>query len=64
VLGVKAGRLAPGAPADIAIFDPHATLRVSAETLRSQGKNTPFAGYELPGRVRYTIVDGNVVYEG
>jgi len=64
VLGVKSGRLAAGAPADIAIFDPQAMLRVSPETLRSQGKNTPFAGYELPGRVRYTIVDGNVVYEG
>src|SRR5256714_5822547 len=62
-LGVKSGRLAAGAPADIAIFDPQAMLRVSPETLRSQGKNTPFAGYELAGRVRYTIVDGNVVYE-
>src|SRR5947207_657857 len=64
VRGVKSGRLAAGAPADIAIFDPQAMLRVSPETLRSQGKNPPFAGYELPGRVRYTIVDGNVVYEG
>ena len=64
VLGVNSARLAPGAPADIAIFDPQAMLRVSPETLRSQGKNTPFTGYELPGRVRYTIVDGNVVYEG
>ena len=32
--------------------------------LRSQGKNTPFIGYELPGRVRYTLVGGKVVYEG
>ena len=63
VLGVSSGRLDPGAPADVAIFDPRATLRVSAETLRSQGKNTPFLGYELAGRVRYTIVAGNLVYE-
>jgi dihydroorotase len=63
VLGVTTGRLAPGAPADVTIFDPQATWRVSPETLRSQGKHTPFAGYELAGRVRYTIVDGNVVYE-
>jgi dihydroorotase len=64
ILGVASGRIAPGAPADLAIFDPQAPLRVSAETLRSQGKNTPFLGYELAGRVRYTVVAGNVVYEG
>jgi dihydroorotase len=63
ILGVGSGRLAAGAPADIAIFDPKAALRVTPETLKSQGKNTPFAGYELAGRVRYTIVAGNVVYE-
>jgi len=62
VLGVPSG-LAPGAPADIAIFDPAATLRVSAEALKSQGKHTPFAGYELQGRVRYTLVGGHLVYE-
>jgi len=63
ILGVASGRIAPGAPGDLAIFDPRAPLRVSAETLKSQGKNTPFAGYELQGRVRMTIVAGNVVYE-
>jgi dihydroorotase len=63
VLGIDAGRLAPGAPADIVIFDPAAAQRVSAETLKSQGKNSPFLGYELAGRVRCTIVDGKVVYE-
>jgi dihydroorotase len=63
ILRVAAGRLAAGAPADLAIFDPAAPLRVAPETLKSQGKNTPFLGYELAGRVRYTLVDGNVVYE-
>ena len=63
VLGVGSGRLAVGAPADIALFDPAASVRISAETLKSQGKNTPFLGYELAGRVRYTLVAGNVVYE-
>ena len=62
VLGVSSGRLAPGAPADVAIFDPQATLRVP-QMLKSQGKHTPFAGHELAGRVRYTLVAGNVVYE-
>jgi dihydroorotase len=63
VLGVGSGRLAVGAPADIALFDPAASVRISAETLKSQGKNTPFLGYELAGRVRYTVVAGNVVHE-
>jgi dihydroorotase len=63
VLGVAQGRLAVGAPADIAIFDPAATLRISPENLKSQGKNTPFLGIELQGRVKTTIVAGNVVYE-
>ena len=63
VLGVDSGRISIGSPADLAIFDPSASFRVSAETLRSQGKDTPFLGYELAGRVRYTLVAGNVVYE-
>ena len=63
ILGVGAGRIAPGAPADLALFDPGAAVRVAAESLKSQGKNTPFLGYELAGGVRYTVVAGNVVYE-
>jgi dihydroorotase len=62
ILGVAQGRLALGAPADIAIFDPAAALRVSPESLKSQGKNTPFLGYELAGRVRYTLVAGAVIH--
>jgi dihydroorotase len=63
ILGVSSGRLAIDAPADLAIFDPGEPLRLSPETLKSQGKNTPFIGHELAGRVRYTLVAGNVVYE-
>ncbi|HSA68584.1 MAG TPA: dihydroorotase [Burkholderiales bacterium] len=63
ILGVASGSLAAGAPADLAVFDPQAPLRIASETLKSQGKNTPFLGYELAGRVRYTIVGGNVAYE-
>ncbi len=62
VLGVKSGRLEPGAPADITIFAPDEPFRVVPEALKSQGKNTPFIGYELAGRVRHTLVDGTVVY--
>lgn len=64
ILGVATGRIVTGAPADLAIFDPGAAVRVTAESLKSQGKNTPFLGYELAGRVHYTVVAGNVVYEG
>jgi len=63
VLGVASGRLSAGAPGDVVIFDPAAPVRIAPETLKSQGKNTPFLGYELAGRVRFTIVAGNVVLE-
>ena len=63
MLGVSSGRLSPGAPADLVLFDPAAPRRIVAETLKSQGKNTPFIGAELQGSVRCTLVAGNVVYE-
>ena len=63
VLGVQSGRIEAGAPADLVVFDPSLNWRIAPDTLKSQGKNTPFLGYELAGRVRTTIVAGNVVYE-
>jgi len=63
VLGVPSGRIETGAPADLVVFDPQQLFRVTPEALKSQGKNTPFLGYELAGRVRTTIVAGSVVYE-
>ena len=64
VLGLDAGHLATGADADVCVFDPGAYWLVEPTALRSQGKNTPFLGLELPGKVRYTLVNGQVVYEG
>ena len=63
ILGVASGRIEPGAPGDLVVFDPNAHWRVTHAALKSQGKNSPFLGLELAGRVRATIVAGNVVYE-
>ena len=63
VLGIDKGRIAVGASADVVVFDPAAPLRITAEGLKSQGKNSPYLGYELAGRVRCTLVAGNPVYE-
>ena len=63
ILGVDAGHLGVGAPADICIFDPETYFTVAPSGLRSQGKNTPFLGYELPGVVRWTLVAGEVRFE-
>jgi len=63
LLGVPAGTIATGAAADLCIFDPAAHWRVERRALASQGRNTPFAGHELPARVRYTLVGGAVVHE-
>ena len=63
ILGVDAGHLAQGAPADVCVFDPEAWWIVEAQALKSQGKNTPFLGLEVPGKVRYTLVAGQFVHE-
>jgi dihydroorotase len=62
ILGISSGSLTPGNPADICIFDPAATWRVSPEGLQSRGKNTPFEGIEMTGRVVATLVDGHLVF--
>jgi dihydroorotase len=62
VLGKTQGRIAVGAPADLVIFDPRAFWAVTRETLVSQGKNTPWLGRELQGRVEVTICAGRIVY--
>ena len=59
----SAGRLMAGGAADLCMFDAAAAWTVEPGSLRSQGKHTPFSGYELPARVRCTIVAGHVAYE-
>ena len=63
-LQASSGRLVEGAVADLCVFDPQAMWTVTPGSLRSQGKHTPFAGYELPGQVRCTVVAGQIAYEG
>ncbi len=62
-LSASAGRLVDGGVADVCVFDPGAHWVVQASALRSQGKHTPFTGYELPGRVHCTLVRGAVAFE-
>jgi dihydroorotase len=62
ILGNDAGHLAVGAPADVCVFDPDKLWTVSADTLVSQGKNTPFIGCGMQGKVTATIVGGRVVF--
>ncbi|MDR5737661.1 dihydroorotase [Caballeronia sp. LZ016] len=63
VLKLPAGRLATGALADVCVFDADASWRVDPAKLKSQGRNSPFLGYELPARVRATIVGGHLAFE-
>jgi dihydroorotase len=62
VLGTGAGTLTAGAPADLCLFDPSREWVVSAEALASQGRNTPFLGRTLTGRVVRTFVAGRSVH--
>jgi dihydroorotase len=59
----KVGHLAVGGVADVCVFDPAAMWTVTPSALRSQGNHTPFGGYELPGRVRATVVGGHIAYQ-
>jgi len=62
LLGLEAGTIAPGAPADLILFDPGAPVVVDAATLRSKSKNSPFDGRRLQGRVELTVVGGRTAY--
>ena len=62
LLGLPAGRLAKGAPADLVLCDIDAPILVDAAQLKSKSKNSPFDGRRLQGEVKMTLVDGRVVY--
>ncbi|KQR85468.1 dihydroorotase [Burkholderia sp. Leaf177] len=63
VLKLNAGRITVGDTADLCLFDPASEWLVEPASLKSQGHNSPFLGYELPARVKATIVAGHIAYE-
>ena len=63
IIGIDKGDIQPGKAADVVIFDPNETYTIDKNTFASKGRNTPFHGRNVTGRVKYTICDGNLVYE-
>ena len=63
VLGLERGQLAVGATADICIFDPEAIWQLTPDALKSRGKNSPWLGYLMTGKVKTTLVSGRSVYQ-
>ncbi len=63
ILGISAGDLSSNSDADICIFDANEYWKISTDTLKSQGKNTPFSGLEIAGKVKVTLVHGQVVFK-
>lgn len=63
ILQLECGKLTPDYAADICLFDPTENWIVDPTMFASQGKHTPFAGKQLSGKVRMTIVEGRIAYE-
>ena len=63
MLNIDKGTLTVGKAADITIVDPNKIYKIDTDTFASKSKNTPFGGFEVKGKVIYTIVDGNIVVE-
>ncbi len=63
ILNLPCGELGTGRLADICIFDAGGHWQVNRDSLLSQGKNTPFNGWEMPCQVRYTLRDGHIIFE-
>jgi len=62
ILGLDVGRLTPGMPADLVLFDPDLPWRVDTDRFRSKSKNAPFDGRPVQGRAERTIVDGRTIF--
>lgn len=64
ILGIPRGTLKKGAVGDVTVFDPEAKYKIDKATFKSKSQNTPFHGWDVQGRVAYTISAGSVVYRG
>ncbi|MFK5913349.1 MAG: dihydroorotase [Woeseiaceae bacterium] len=62
ILGIDAGTLSPGEKADICIYNPESSWMMKPENMISAGKNTPFEGWELKGKVMHTLLNGKIVF--
>ncbi len=63
ILGLEGGELKVGAPADLTVVDLNEKWTVEPNKFVSKGKNSPFGGREVYGKVKYTVVDGTIKYE-
>ena len=63
ILGLYKGTVEAGSPADLTIFDPECEWVIDPAEFLSKGKNTPFGGKKVTGKVMATIVDGEIVYQ-
>ncbi len=62
ILGLPQGRLEPGTPGDVVLFDPDEEWVVDPSQFASKGRNTPFGGFRLKGRVHATVAGGKILY--
>ncbi len=62
ILGLPYGRLSTGSPADVCVFDPERRWTLNTDTMRSEGRNTPFSGWDFPGYITYSLFNGRIVY--
>ena len=63
ILGLEAGRMAKGAPADLVLFDAERPWRIDPDSFLSKSKNSPFEGHPVQGQVLTTVVDGRRIFE-
>jgi len=63
ILGLDVGRLKPGAPADLVLFDLDLSWRIKTDAFRSKSKNAPFDGRPVQGQVVRTVVDGRTIFQ-
>ena len=63
LLNLPKGRIAPGDDADLVIFDPNEEWVIDKEKFHSKGRNTPFHGHTVKGKVKYTVANGTIIYQ-